>query len=135
MVNLDNISQLEAASDQLASSVLKSLSTVKTGVENAQGLAQSFDSQDKVYTDYKDLYDFANRLASIQSTGVQSAAQSVLQSISNTVVYERHSTVTPLAHGISIYLPVPGDRSWLASYNATQFAADAPHWAQMLAQY
>lgn len=143
MINLDALGDLETATDQLSTAIINNISTVKTNVESAQSNSQHFDydssSTSHVYAAvYKDLYDFASRLTSTGSTAVNTSAQAVMQAVNNTVTYEGHySDYMKNAHGISIFLPPPGDStwsSWQSEYNTLQFATDTS-WNEMIAQY
>jgi hypothetical protein len=135
LIDLNSLGQLSSDADQLSTAVIDNLSSVKSEVEAAQSSAQHFDWVYGDYADYKDLYDFARILSASNTTAVKSAAQTVMSSVSSTVLYERHNGAQVAnAHGISVYLPNPGANDWLTRYQSLQFAHDT-HWAQMIAQY
>ena len=133
-VNLTSLDLLVTKTDELAQSILDNLATAQAGVRLAQAQAQHFDYDDNVYSNYKDLYDFA-RLVNDQVAvpAVQSKAQAVMSAIDNVMIHERNSgDEIENAHGLSIYLPDPGTA--LSQYNSIDFSLDT-HWDEMITAY
>lgn len=134
-LDLHKIGQVVSASDQLASAVLAGLPASRSAVDGARAATQHFDFDNFWYIDYKDLYDFADRLdlGLPGSTQVHNAAQAVESAVTAAVISERHVGVdVPNAHGISVYLP---GRAQIASdYSSLLFATDTS-WDEMLRDY
>jgi len=138
LINLNTISQLESATNGLASAVNGHLSDIKTTVVGYVQSSQTFDSTDRSYTQYRDLYDFASGLSSTSYADIGSASENLKQAFQSTVIYERHNTSVPNAHGLSIYLPDPSFGSfstWYSQYKRLQFSSDAPAWPYMISKY
>lgn len=133
-INLASLSQVVSATDQLAQSILANIGTVRTAIRNAQQQTQHYDFDHLYYDDYKDLYDFASRVNDqVANAQVQSAAQGVMASISNTVLYQGNTGGQVVnSHGISIYLPKPG--AMLSQYGTMSFAQNTK-WDEFLVGY
>lgn len=86
------------------------------------------------YTDYKDLYNYAQLVsASVSNQLVKNAANEVMAEVNKTVIANYHGTPHPNSHGISIFIPYPEVYSRLAgSYGQLDLAHDT-HWDEWLA--
>lgn len=100
----------------------------RTAVNNRRSNAQAFaadnDATNPVLADYIDLWDLADKTASL--SGVGSAAAQVETAVENAVVIERHSSGTidgfhwdhSGVHGLSIYYPASNASSAFRDYTA-----------------
>lgn len=132
-VDLTLLDDVVTASDQLASAIIANISTIRQDVRNAQAATQSFDFTISPNPDdiYRDLYDFADKLGGIAE--IQNERTAVMNSVSDAVIHEWHKgSYLADSHGISIYLPGPGDM--LSQYETISFS-DATHWDEFLAAY
>jgi hypothetical protein len=79
--------------------------------------------------DYRDLHDFANEVRTrVPVVAVQSAAQSVMDTLVAARIAEGHGTNHPQSQGLSIYLTDNAD----GAYSNLDFAANT-HWDEFLA--
>lgn len=133
-INLPALNQVISAADQLGRALLLNINTVRPAVRLAQEQTQHFDFDKAYYDDYKDLYDFANRInARVGSPDVRTAAQATMTAVNNAVLYQRNSGgQVSNSRGISIYLPGPG--FMLPQYRNISFAQNT-QWDEFLAIY
>jgi hypothetical protein len=138
----------------LAGALRTNLNSIKIYVQNTRSTTQKFDSRDYYQItqddEYVDLYHLAEKLKQyVLNTSVQSAAQGVMNAITNGfVIAEHHQSGywageqdvywdLDNAHGISIYFP---PRSGSNDYNAYvghqkfQFTVDS-QWDDFLSDY
>jgi hypothetical protein len=130
---------LASAVDDFAQALTTGLSSYRAEIESSRSACQKFDIDS-----YIDLYDFASLIyGSIADTTIQTAAQAVMDAVSNTVIAEAHDNgfsteEYPLdnAHGISIYFPASEDDSHYSDYNNDNlgFVADEG-WDEFLAAF
>jgi len=152
-LDLSAIESLGNATDTLAQALETYMdSTTISQTINIRSKVQTFDSRDYTILDntdeYIDLYHFAELVnADISDITVQSAAQSVMNTITNCVVAEHHQSGRDPwsgndwhlddAHGIAIYFP-PGSGGWdYANYvtGGSWAFANATTWADFLVNY
>jgi hypothetical protein len=123
--DLSKVPALGQAVEGLASAILATetpMTTLKQIVSRTQG-----------FTDYKDLYDFADRIhksRDISDQALKDAARQVTRKVGDAVIYEQHSSTFRNAHGLTVELsPTYGlveDRS--QRYGELKFAQDT-RWA------
>lgn len=123
---LSKVPALTQAVDGLAAAIL----TTDTNMGVLKGIA----NQTQGFTDYKDLYDFAERIQKsrdISDETLKAAADAVLKKTDEAVVFEQHSSRFSGAHGLTIELSstfaTSQERS--DSYGDLKFAQDT-RWAQ-----
>jgi hypothetical protein len=135
MVDLTQLQNVISALDALGSSLNTYYSNYAAPITNARNASQSYDSP--YYTDYKDLYDYANniRTASVP-TALQTAAlnlQTALASASSGAILASahgNSSVQAYSTGLSIYVPVPADYD--SDYTNLAITTAAPNWASFV---
>lgn len=135
-IDLHAVDRLSTAADQLATAVISNIGEVRTGVADAQAGAQQFDTDKGEYRYYRDLYDFARRVNdNVDNPSVRSAAQGVMAATNDTVLYEGHlNSAVDNSHGISVFLPDPGNHSLNEQYGTIGFSL-ATHWDEMVGSY
>jgi hypothetical protein len=133
-IDLGRLNDVVTATDGFAQAMMNNLDAARSGIRTAQQQTQYYDADKGYYSHYKDLYDFARLVnSSVGLPDVQSAAQTLMTSINDSVVYQRNNGgKVAHSHGISIYLPDPG--SMLAQYNVLAFSQDTL-WNEFLAAY
>lgn len=130
-VDLSTMNQLAAATSAFGQSMINNIVTIQSQVESAQANAQEFGGSPSTY---KDLYHFASLVnSSVSVSSVKTAAQNVMNQISNSVMYEWHVNSTNAnSHGISIYIPPSG--GFNSDYLILDFA-DETSWDEFLSTY
>lgn len=120
-VDLSKMSALTQAVDSFAGALLAtpaaSVATLKSLADRTQG-----------FTDYKDLFDFADRVvkSSINDQALKDAARQVTAKVGEAVIFEQHSSRFPGAHGLNIELsPAYAlDQETSRRYSEIKFASD-----------
>ncbi len=125
-IDSSKVPALTQAVDGLAAAIL----TTQTPMGTLKGIAQSTQG----FTDYKDLYDFADRVnksRDISDQALKEAAANVVGKTREAVIFEQHSSGFPNAHGLTVELSPTfalseerGD-----AYGDLKFAQDT-RWAQ-----
>ncbi|OPZ85691.1 MAG: Clostripain family protein [bacterium ADurb.Bin429] len=91
-------------------------------------------SEDYAYSDYKDLYDYTQRVSAVVSNqAVKNAASGLLEQINKTVVANYQGSQHPNSHGLSIFVPYPEVYSRLAGTYAPLALARNTHWDEWIA--
>ncbi|MCE7872167.1 hypothetical protein DYH09_17550 [bacterium CPR1] len=127
---LSRLPALTQAVDGLAAAILTTqtpMSTLKSISSSTQG-----------FTDYKDLYDFAERVnksRDISDQALKDAAGQVVNKTREAVIFEQHASRFSGAHGLTVELSptfsLSEERS--DSYSETKFAQDT-RWAQAVSR-
>lgn len=155
VMDLSNSVAVRQALDTLAGALRTNLDSIKNFVQNTRSATQKFDSRDygtiTQDDEYVDLYHLAEKLKQyVPNTEVQSAAQAVMDAITNGfVIADHHQSGNwsdgekdvywdlDNAHGVSLYFP---PRSGTNDYNAYiahqkfQFTVDS-QWDNFLSDY
>ncbi len=98
-VDMSKVAAVTQSVDGFAGALLAtaeaSVPTLKSLADRTQG-----------FTDYRDLYDFADRVARsrINDQALKDAARQVTEKVSEAVIFEQHSSRFPGAHGLNIEL-------------------------------
>lgn len=104
VVDTAKLPQLATAIDGFAGSLLGITGSEATALATARDNADYFGSP--YYTDYKDLYDYADQVAlNVQSNEVKTAAAAVKTAVNNAVITNAIGSYHTRARGISIYVP------------------------------
>jgi hypothetical protein len=124
-----NVNQLATnvagATSILAGALINNLGTYYKQIDNAIGETQFYGDPD-----YRDLYNFCTQIQSqVNVPAVDSAAQSVMNAITSTVIADWYGSGDPGSHGLSIYLT----DNPLSSYNSLDFSS-ATGWYNFLTQ-
>jgi hypothetical protein len=91
-------------------------------------------SEDYAYSDYKDLYHYAQNVAArVSNPAVKNAANGVMTQIGKTVVANYNGTQHPNSHGISIFIPYPEVYSRLAGTYTPLALSRNTQWDEWLA--
>jgi len=134
VVNTAQLPQLATAVDNFAGALMGITATEPTALTDARDGADYFGSP--YYTDYKDLYDYADQVASkVQSNEVKNAAAAVKIAVGNAVVTNAIGTYHTRARGISIYVPsmnIFNNINNAPVYNTLDLAKNT-RWGQFLA--
>lgn len=90
-------------------------------------------SESYAYTDYKDLYHYAQKVATqVNNPALKTAANALMAQIDKTVIANYHGAQHPNSHGISLFIPIPSVYSRLAgSYLQLGIAKDT-QWDEWL---
>jgi hypothetical protein len=114
--------------DNFAQSLYNSLLLHKSEIETARGLSQNY-----YYSDYIDLYHFAE-LVNVYVTDmtVKNATTDVMNKINDVVFSEGHGSSRPNSHGLTIYFP--SIKTDLKTYKTLEFAQNT-HWDEFLEGY
>jgi hypothetical protein len=127
-VDQANFSNLTVSIDTFAQELNNSLAAYDEEIQNARSGAQEY-----YYSDYVDLYDFAERVyGKVTNATIQNAAMQVMIDINRTVFAETHNPGASGSHGLSIWFPK--GLVDLTSYKTLDFAADTA-WDEFLAGY
>lgn len=131
-VDLTKLTDLGDAVDNFATKAINNFSAEESTLANANSNAQQVDSN---YTDYKDLYDFAEYVYNNASTSeLMSAAQTLLSAIDNAIIAEEHGSYYSDSHGLSVWLPNSTQYdNYSSSYDNLSFASDT-NWDELLAK-
>lgn len=124
---------LNAAVDNFANVLIANYGSYATQIQAARNNSQEF-----FYTDYVDLYDFADEVnVRVNNTTIDNAATAVKNALNNVVFREHHGTSWPGAKGISIYYPKTAaeyDNRYDGSSGFLQFTANN-HWDEWIHAY
>lgn len=106
-LDLSKIEALKESVNNLAE-ILIDKDIPKNIMQNIIKKTQHYDHE-KPFCDFRDLYDFAERLIeepAITDREIKNAAQAVIETVNNTIIAEQHaSDKVSGSHGISVYLP------------------------------
>lgn len=150
-VDLSKMDYVKASSDRLAKALFESKIdrlTMQDIIKKTQHYCNAIDY--KPYTDYRDLYHFAEVLLKderIKDLNVKEAAKEAMQAVKSAVIAEEHvGSPVRNSHGLSIYLPgnygydrapvmhAPPTYSKTHHYEDTAWAKDTA-WDEMLKKY
>jgi hypothetical protein len=98
------------------------------------GTLKQIASQTESFSEFKDLYDFTQKVAndkSISDEKLKAAAKDVMASLDQAILASEHSSNYPEAHGLQIELPSWGGTSY--GYKDLEFAQKTK-WADALAR-
>jgi hypothetical protein len=118
--------------NDFASTLIPLVPTNRTQLDAARVGAQTY----SYYSQYRDLYDFAERIrAGFSNAGVASAADTVMAGVAGAnggpVIAEAHSpTTVDRSHGISIY--IPSSTQYRTDYEDLAFVKDYPRWGELV---
>jgi len=119
-IDLSKISDLKNACDSLALALKNNMSSYSTQISQAISDTQAYD-----YSDFRDLYHFAQNIyACISDTTIRDLATDVMNKVNSAVIAEWHSSDLANSHGISIWLP-PSSlfyNYYLSIYQSLDFA-------------
>jgi hypothetical protein len=118
-VSLDTFSTLLLAHSTDSAAAL---ATARTSAENY--------APSEGYSDYKDLYDYADLVKNnVTAPDLKTAAGNVQQAITDSLIDNKHGPNHPKSHALTIY--VPAASSYQATYVNLAFALNT-HWSQWL---
>ena len=130
LVDLKQMDEVRKNTDRLAQSLLKShISTgeLKKLIHNTYNFCR-VDPQDKLCTEYRDLYHFAEQLSVYPGSEppVRKAAQEVMKSVKSAVVAQEHQGEGEI-NGLAVYLPEDGMLGFYdGRYTETKVTLDVP---------
>jgi len=121
-LRLSHLPALRQALSAFAQTLIDAMPQYATQIAAARGDAQRYGHGAYTFRDYKDIQDFAEKIkADVPSTPVQSAADAVIQTLTDALVVENHAGFSVRnSHGLSLYVPQPSD--YLSSYESLHFA-------------
>lgn len=127
VIELSKLRDVAQAADEFAVAVTPHITTDAAALRTARRNAQSY-----AFDYYKDLIDYASLVNQLIPDSAVSAAYSKLQtSLASAVVFEQHTgDGVSRSHGLSIYVPEPGD--YLSRYETLSFSRDFSNWASMI---
>ncbi len=102
--NLDTMGDLDAAMTAFANALMANPG-LYSDFESARQASESF-----TYADFRDLQDFAERVAAIAGApaSLVTAANNLIAQLQTTIVYSRAQSSYPGSNGLSIYFPALG---------------------------
>ncbi len=136
MIDLTQLQNTILALDAFGASLYSHLNSSAAVIAAARDNSQQYDVP--YYSDYKDLYDFANRIrTSSVPADLQTAAlnlqTALASSSSGSILASAHgnSTVQAGSTGLSIYCPSPVTSGYDSEYNSLAISQSgaAPNWA------
>jgi len=127
VLDLARIDSVASAANGFAAVVIPHADSSAAELRLARENAQSYDQYD-----YKDLRDYAAKVANaLSDQAVTSAYDALTAAISAAVIYNGHTGSSVVrSYGISIYVPAPYD--YQSSYDLLEFSKDYPSWAAWL---
>ena len=130
--NLTAISSLGTAVNNLAQRLMNNFSAYRSEIFDARTKVESFSDRS-----YIDLYHFAQLInSSISDPVVQNATSQVMSSLIDTIISEDHASQHPNAHGLSVWFPNVGDKTYNSqkfSYEHLNYSMDTG-WDEFLAK-
>jgi hypothetical protein len=136
-VDLTKMSSVSTALEAFGVALLPHVTDQATVIANARANAVQYGQGEgtTLYAGYMDLYGFANNIATTTTqASVKTAATNVMAAIvgANGVVLQNGvgASDETNSHGLSIYVPAPGN--YLSAYSNLALATDAPHWRLFL---
>ncbi|MBI2252195.1 MAG: hypothetical protein HYU63_05590 [Armatimonadetes bacterium] len=150
-LNLNKIKEVKNAADELAAHLKNSdipNELIRQIIKNTQRYCLAIDY--KPYTDYRDLYHFAENLLNnpeINDQKIKESAKLVIQAVRESVISEEHvGKGVENSHGLSVYLPLnygydqaprpfpPSSFDKMHHYPQMSWAKDS-NWDEMLKKY
>ncbi|MEN6370493.1 MAG: clostripain-related cysteine peptidase [Armatimonadota bacterium] len=127
VIELSKLHDVAQAADDFATAVIPHMTEDAAALRTARTNAQSY-----AFDYYKDIIDYAALINQLIPDSAVSAAYSKLQTaLGSAVVYENHTgDSVDRSHGLSIYVPEPGD--YIERYGTLSFSKDFPNWASMI---
>ncbi|MCE1247857.1 MAG: clostripain-related cysteine peptidase [Firmicutes bacterium] len=124
-IELDKMDNVAKASNKLVEAVLAS--------DTPPALLKTLVRKTQPFEGFKDHYDFCSRIVTsedVKDVKLKEAAQGVMDSLYNAVMYEEHSSKSPGGHGLSVHLP-SYRATYQDEYRQTQWAKDTK-WDKMI---
>jgi hypothetical protein len=102
------------------------------GVARENANQYAIENGTTIYGEYKDLVQYVNLLeqSAAGAPGLQAAGDQVKNAVAQAVLDNIAIRGDSFSHGVSIYVPEPGQ--YLTSFGNLTFATAAPHWAAWL---
>lgn len=127
VIDLSKMTDVASAADGLAAAMLPHETSDAAALRTARRQSQAY-----AFDFYKDLVDYATLVNQLVPDAAISSAKSNLQTaMSSAVVFEAHTGATvDRSHGLSIYVPEPGD--YITRYETLAFTKDYPKWAEFI---
>lgn len=127
VVDLANVGNVAKAADDLAAAILPHMSTDAAALRTARLNAQAY-----AFDYYRDLIDYAGLVNQmIPDPDITTAYNNLQTALASAVIYEKHTgSSVSRSHGLSIYLPAPGD--YTDKYEDLSFTKDYPNWSQLI---
>ncbi len=134
-VDLSKMSAVASALDAFGAALLPHINDQAAVIANARANAVHYGEGISLYEGFLDLYGFADNIAmTTTKSDLQQAANNLKAALigTNGAILQsgRGSTDETNSHGLSVYIPSPGN--YLPAYGSLSLAADAPHWRQFL---
>jgi hypothetical protein len=121
------------AINDLGTALDANVGSIATDVQNARNNAQAYSLTSTRY--YYDLYDLTSKLdAGTSIPAITAADAEVRAAVTNAIAYEKHNSLSPGSHGISLdFSPASVFVSYASDYAQLRLATDT-NWATWLAQ-
>ncbi len=124
-LKLSAMDQVASALNQFSISLLSHINDQAAVIMNARNNAQAYE-----YPDNKDLYDYANQIATTTSASdLRAAAIAMEQAVTASVLSEAHGSQSPGSRGLAVY--VPSAQNYLSTYTNLALTR-VTRWAQFL---
>ncbi len=136
-LDLSKMDAVRAALESFGTALLPHVNDQAAIIAAARTSAVHYGEGASLYEGFIDLYGFADNIA---NTTTQSDMRTAANNLKATLVGAtgailqngRGSTDETNSHGLSVYIPIPGD--FLPAYSNLSLATDAPHWKAFLQQ-
>ena len=134
-VDLSKMDAVSAALEALGTALLPHVNDQAAIIAAARTNAVHYGEGAALYEGFIDLYGFADNLANTTTQAdVKTAANNLKTALVGTsgaiLQNGRGASDETNSHGLSVYIPAPGN--YLASYSNLSLATAAPHWTQFI---
>jgi len=134
-LDLSKMDTVRASLEAFGSALLPHINDQASVIANARTNAVHYGEGASLYEGFIDLYGFADNIANTTSkSDLQTAANNLKATLVGTsgaiLQNGRGSSDEANSHGLSVYIPIPGD--FLAAFSNLALATDAPHWQSFL---
>ena len=134
-LDLSKMGSVASALELFGAALLPHVNDQATVIANARNNAVQYGLESTLYAGYLDLYGFADNIATTTTqSDLKTAANNLKAALVGTTgaVLQNGTGASDEAnsHGLSIYIPAPGN--YLSAYSNLALATAAPHWKQFL---
>jgi hypothetical protein len=128
-IDTSKLNTLGVSMDTFATSLLAHATDSAAALATARTSAENY-APSEGYSDFKDLYDYADIVKNgVSPADLKTAAGNVQQAITSALIDNKHGPNHPRSHALTIY--VPPASGYLTTYGNLAFAQNT-HWSQWL---
>ena len=134
-LDLSKMDTVRASLEAFGAALLPHVTDQASVIAGARTNAVHYGEGASLYEGFIDLYGFADNIANTTSqSDMRTAANNLKATLVGTsgaiLQNGRGSSDEANSHGLSVYIPIPGD--FLTAYSNLSLASDAPHWQSFL---